>query len=84
METTKIVSSMQLNSQLDKHVSRLAASAINDDRHCRSGRDRRWFGRTASPATKALNESPASPASPDVFSITGFSIQIKLWFKTLV
>jgi len=32
---------MQLYSQLDKHVSRLAASAINDDRRCRSGTDQR-------------------------------------------
>jgi len=38
-------------SQLDKHVSQLATSAINDDRHCWSGRDRRWFGRIASPAS---------------------------------
>jgi len=44
-------------SQLDKHVSWLATSAINDDRHCWSGRGRRWFGRTASAASKALNES---------------------------
>jgi len=28
-------------SQLHKHVSRLAASAINDDRHCQSRRDQR-------------------------------------------
>jgi len=54
METMKIVSSMPA---LDKHVSRLAASAINDDRRCWSGRDRRWFGRMASAASKALNES---------------------------
>jgi len=40
-----------------KYVSGLAASAINDDRRCRSGRDRRWFGRTASPTSKAFNES---------------------------
>jgi len=44
-------------SQLAKHVSWLAVSAINDDRRCRSGRDRRWFGRTASPASKAFNKS---------------------------
>jgi len=67
METTKIVSSMQLYSQSDKHVSRIAASAINNDRRSRSGRDRRWFGRLQS----IKRVSPASPASPDVFSITG-------------
>jgi len=44
-------------SNLDIHVSRLAASLINDDRRCRSGRDRRWFGRTTLPACKAFNES---------------------------
>jgi len=43
-------------SQLDKDVSRLAALVINDDRRCRSGRYRRWFGRTASPASKAFNK----------------------------
>jgi len=40
METTKICL-LWSYSQLDKHVSRLATSAINDDRRCRSGRDRR-------------------------------------------
>ena len=44
-------------SQLDKHVSRLAVSAINDDRRCWSGRDRRCFGRTESPASKLLGKS---------------------------
>jgi len=46
-----------IQSIIDKHVSRLAASAIKDDRRCWSGRDRRWCGRTASPASKAFNES---------------------------
>jgi len=57
METTKIVSSMQLHvySQFDKHVSRLAASAINDDRRCRSGREQEIEDGLA--ASKALNES---------------------------
>ena len=68
MEATKIVSSMQLYSQLDKHVSRLAASAINDDQHCRSGRDRRRFGRLQR-IKRVSPVLPASPASP-VFSIT--------------
>jgi len=44
-------------SQLDKHISRLAASAISVDWRCRNGRDQRWFGRTALPASKAFNES---------------------------
>ena len=43
-------------SQLDKDVSWLAASLINDDRRCRSRRYRRWFGRTALPASKAFNK----------------------------
>jgi len=55
METTKIVSSMQLCSQLDKHVSKLAASAISDDRSCRSGREQEIEVGLA--ASKALNES---------------------------
>jgi len=55
METTKIVSSMQLYSQLDKHVSWLAASAINDDRSCRSGREQEIEVGFA--ASKALNKS---------------------------
>ena len=55
METMKIVSSMQLYSQLDKHVSRLAASAINDDRHCRSAREQEIEDGLAT--SKALNES---------------------------
>ena len=42
---------------LDKHVSRLAASAINDDRHCQNRTDRRWFGHMASPTFKAFTES---------------------------
>jgi len=37
--------------------NRVFSSAINDDRRCRSGRDRRWFGRTASPASTAFNKS---------------------------
>jgi len=48
-------------SQLDKHVSRLAASAINDDRRCRSGRDQ-IFDCMASPASKAFPESRARVA----------------------
>ena len=48
-------------SQLDKHVSWLAASAINDDRHCRSGRDQR-FDCMASPTSKAFPESWARVA----------------------
>jgi len=60
-------------SQLDKHVSGLAASAINDDRRCRSRRYRRWFGRTSSPASKAFQR--VSPASPDVFSINGLDVE---------
>jgi len=44
-------------SQLDKHVCRLDALVINDDRRCRSGRYQRWFGRTASLASKAFSES---------------------------
>ena len=44
-------------SQSDKHVSRRAASAINNDRRCWSRKYRRWFGRTASPASKAFSES---------------------------
>jgi len=57
METTKIVSSMQLHvySQFDKQISRLAASAINDDRRCRSGREQEIEDGLA--ASKALNES---------------------------
>jgi len=55
METTKIVSSMRLYSQLGKRVSRLAASAINDDRSCRSGREQEIEDGLA--ASKALNES---------------------------
>jgi len=43
-------------SQLDKDVSWLAASVIDDDGRCRSGRYRRWFGRTVSPASKAFNK----------------------------
>ena len=55
--TPKIVSSVQLYSQLDKHVSRLAASAINDDR---SGREQEIEDGLA--ASKALNESrPCRP-----------------------
>jgi len=46
-----------IQSIIDKHVSWLAASAINDDRRCWSERDRRCFSRTASPASKALGES---------------------------
>jgi len=45
---------MQLYSQLDKHVSWLAASAINDDRRCRSGREQEIEDGLA--ASKALNE----------------------------
>ena len=55
----KIVSSMQLYSQLDKHVSRLAASAINDDRSCWSGREQEIEDGLA--ASKALNESRRVP-----------------------
>ena len=55
MEITKIVSSMQLYSQLDKHVSRLAASAIIDDRSCRSGREQEIEDGLA--ASKVPNES---------------------------
>jgi len=46
---------MQLYSQLDKHVFRLAASAINDDRSCRRGREQQIEDGLA--ASKALNES---------------------------
>jgi len=70
METTKIMSSIQLYSQSDKHVFRLAASSINNDRHSRSGRDWRWFGRLQS-IKRVSPALPALPASPDVFSITG-------------
>ena len=61
---------MQLYNQSDKHVSRLAAPAINNDRRSRSGRDGRWFGRLQN-IKRVSPASPASPASPDVFSITG-------------
>jgi len=81
METPRRSCLLCSYSQLDKHISRLAASAITDDRRCRSGRDRRWFGRTASPASKAFNEShmhclhcPTLPTSPDVSSITVLNI----------
>ena len=46
---------MQLYSQLGKHVSRLAASAIIDDRSCRSGREQEIEDGLA--ASKAPNES---------------------------
>jgi len=54
METTKIMSSMQLYSQLDKHVSWLATSAINNGRRCQSGREQEIEDGLA--ASKALNE----------------------------
>ena len=69
MESTKIVSSMQLYSQSDKHVSQLAALAINNDRRSRSRRDRRLFGRLQN-IKRVSPASPALLASPDVFSIT--------------
>jgi len=46
---------MQLYSQLDKHVSRLAASAVIDDRSCRSGREQEIEDGLA--ASRAPNES---------------------------
>jgi len=72
METTKIVSSMLHNSQLNQHVSRLAVteSAINNDRRCRSGRD--WTKHTWPHGVARLQSiQRVLPASPDVFSITG-------------
>jgi len=51
METTKIVSSMQLQSIRQTRLP-TAASIINSDRRCRSRRYRRWFGRTALPPPK--------------------------------
>jgi len=80
METTKIVSSMQLQSikPTVQHVSQLAAaeSAINDDRRYRSGRDRRQH---AWPDVVAHLRS-IQWVSPDVFSITGVGIAITLPF----
>jgi len=74
MQTGKPRKSCLLSSysQLDKDVSRLAASVIKYDQRCRSERYRRWFGRTMSLAClQSIQQvSPASPASPDVFSIT--------------
>ena len=46
---------MQLYSQLGKRVSRLAASAIIDDRSCRSGREQEIEDGLA--ASKVPNES---------------------------
>jgi len=61
-------------SPLDKHVSRLAATAIKDDRRCRSGRDQR-FDCMASPASKAFPvSSPRRPRCADA---------IVLWVQTL-
>ena len=57
-------------SQLDKDVSRLAASVINDDRRCRSGGYRVAHLQSIQQVSPAL---PASPASP-VFSITAAGI----------
>jgi len=65
-------------SQLDKHVSRLAVSAINDDRRCRSGRDQR-FDCMASPASKAFPVS--SPCCPRCADVTYYAIV--LWVQTL-
>jgi len=56
--------------QNGNHENRVFSSAINDDRHCQSGRARRWFGRTALPASKAFSETRPRDLTPDVFSIT--------------
>jgi len=61
-------------SQLDKDVSRLAASVINDDRRCRSG------GYRVAHLHSIEQVSLASPASPDVFSITEVSRRLSRRF----
>ena len=60
----------------DKHVSCLAASAINDDRRCRSGRDQR-FDFMASPASKAFPESRARVAR----GVQTLHTTLLFWFK---